>query len=429
MGLRDGLKRTKRTGIYYKEHPTRKNGVRKDRLFVLRYKVAGKEYVSTFGWESEGKTELDAEKKLTALKANARDGEGPVSLSEERREIKAKEQAEITVEKLISEYLERHAKRKKVRWEEDERSLNKDVLPAWRHRKAKDITRREAAHLLEEIAKRAPVQACNVLEKCRKMFNLAMRWGYIEANPFAGQERPAPRPERERVLNDEEIKTFWEALDSDTLCMSQEMRRALKLILVTGQRPGEVIGMHRREIDGHWWTIPKERAKNRRPHRVYLTEMAIELIGKDKGYIFPSPAPEKEGTEIKEKPMDVNAMARSLRRNILSCDKPDKRIKGVKGRKKHYAVRKAADPVVINKIGIDHFTPHDLRRTFLTGLARLKVLYEVRERVVNHTLGKLEKTYNLHDYEPEKMVAMQRWEAELNRILTGQVAKVVNLHN
>lgn len=426
MGLRDGLIKTNRKGVYYKEHPTRKSGVKKDRLFVLRYKISGKEYVSTFGWESEGKTELDAEIKLTALKGNARDSAGPVSLGDERREAKAKAAAEITVDTLVADYISRYAKRKKVRWEEDERALNKDVLSVWKGRKVKEITRRDASHLLEDIAKRAPVQACNVLEKCRKMFNVAVSWGYIEVNPFAGQERPAPRPERTRVLSDDEIRTLWAALDGAGIVMSQDMRRALKLILVTGQRPGEVIGMHRREIDGHWWTIPKERTKTRkREHRVYLTEEALVLIGNGKGLIFPSP--KKHDPPRPAEPIDVNAMALTLRRNILGAGNHDKRIKGTAGRKKAYAAKKAAEPAVVNRIGVEHFTPHDLRRTFVTGLARLRVAYEVRERVVNHSLGKLEKTYNQHDFDEEKMIAMQRWSAELQRILGKQPAQVISI--
>ena len=80
----------------------------------------------------------------------------------------------------------------------------------------------------------------------------------------------------------------------------------MKLILVTAQRPGEVIGMHSSEIDGRWWTIPAERAKNGKTHRVYLTDTAVDLIGplkvadektgdeKPKGFIFRTPHTKKE---------------------------------------------------------------------------------------------------------------------------------------
>lgn len=431
MGLRDNLKKAEgRKGVFYQEHPTRKHGVKADRLFVLRYRIKGKEYVSSFGWASEGKTELQAEQKLIDLKAQAKEGTGPASIGEEREEARAarqaaieKEKQEITVEQLIGEYIERHAKRKKRTWEEDERALNKDILPVWGKRKAKDIKRTDAANLLESIAQRAPVQACNVLEKCRKMFNCALQWGYVEANPFTMQPPPAARTERERTLSDDEIRTLWTALDGDDIAISQDMRRALKLILITGQRPGEVMGMHHREIKDSWWEIPKDRAKNKRAHRVYLTKAALDLIGKGKGYVFPSKA--KDAND-QEKPIAVNAMALCLRRNIIGTTNHDRRIKGSKGRKKHYAAKKSAEGVV-NRIGIEHFTPHDLRRTFVTNLARFKIQWEVRERIVNHKMSALEKTYNKHDYETEKMVAMQKWQSELDRILTNTTAKIVNI--
>ncbi len=62
------------------------------------------------------------------------------------------------------------------------------------------------------------------------------------------------------MLTEPEIITFWNGLDS--VAMTTEMKRALKLILFTAQRPGKVIGMHSNEIYGDWWTIPAERAKN-----------------------------------------------------------------------------------------------------------------------------------------------------------------------
>lgn len=430
MALRDGLKPTyalnddgkkvKRKGVFYREHETRKYGVRKDRLYVLRYTIDKQTRLETFGWASqkdaEGNhpyTEQSAEEKIKTFKANASLGTGPTSLADEREVEKRAKRREITVAKLVEEYIKRHAKRNKKSWQEDERALNFDVVPVLGDMLAKDITRQDAANFLEGIVQRgAPVQACNVLEKCRKMFNLAVKWGYVEYNPFAGQERPAPRPERDRVLSDDEIRILWNALGPNNagISMSEEMRRAFRLILVTGQRPGEVIGMHRREIEGRWWTIPKERSKNKNAHRVYLTDTALELIGEGKGYIFPSP---------KKDHIDVNAMALSLRRNILGAG-DGKKVKGLAGRKKHQAKKKLENPALVNRIGIEHFRPHDLRRTVLTCLARLKVPYEVRERVVNHSLGKLERTYNLHDYDDEKALAMRKWDNRLKVIISGE---------
>ena len=61
-------------------------------------------------------------------------------------------------------------------------------------------------------------------------------------------------------------------------CGSLIARTSLLLIPVTVQRPGEVAGMAKSEVDGEWWTIPKDRAKNSEEHRVYLSHLALQLL-------------------------------------------------------------------------------------------------------------------------------------------------------
>ena len=100
---------------------------------------------------------------------------------------------------------------------------------------------------------------------------------------------------RDRELTEKEIKHLWNAIDEGG--GSDGTKRALKLILITGQRPGEVVGIHRREIEGKWWTIPWERIKTRKrrqeDHRVYLSPLALSLIGDGDGYIFSDPDKEE----------------------------------------------------------------------------------------------------------------------------------------
>ena len=107
MSLREGLKPTGRKGVFYKEHPNRRHGVKRDRLLVLRYTIAGKTFIETFGWTSEGKTELEAENKIIEFRANHRAGSGPLCLADEREverraaaEEEAKRRQEITVEEI-----------------------------------------------------------------------------------------------------------------------------------------------------------------------------------------------------------------------------------------------------------------------------------------------------------------------------------------
>lgn len=92
------------------------------------------------------------------------------------------------------------------------------------------------------------------------MFRYAVKQEIIASTPCYAFERgeELPRPvSRERTLTETEIRTFL--LGIEICAISKEVRRVLKLILITGQRPGEVVSMHSREIDGRWWEFtPKE---------------------------------------------------------------------------------------------------------------------------------------------------------------------------
>ena len=166
-----------------------------------------------------------------------------------------------TVEDLVKEYIKKHAKVNKRSWQDDERLLNKEVVPLWGDRKAEDIRKRDVVLLLEGIVERgSPAMSNQTLKIVRKMFNFAVERDILQHTPCAGVKALAPNNSRERTLNETEIRTLWANLDTGII--SDEIKRALKLILVTGQRPGEVIGMRKAEIDDRWWTIPSERAKN-----------------------------------------------------------------------------------------------------------------------------------------------------------------------
>ena len=63
--------------------------------------------------------------------------------------------------------------------------------------------------------------------------------------------------------------------------------------------------------------------------------------------------------------------------------------------------------------GVAAFTPHDLRRTGRTGLARLGVKVDIAERVLNHARERMEATYDVHEYLDEKRDALEKWEKHL----------------
>ena len=315
-----------------------------------------------------------------------------------------------TVADLVDEYLKKHAMVNKKSWKEDERCLRKDILPLWGDRKAADIKKRDVVLLLERIVERgSPIMANNTLEKVRKMFNFAVERDILEFTPCYGVKKPTRQEYKDRVLTDQEIVQVWEGLDSAP--MSREMSRALKLILVTGQRPGEVIGLHSGEIVGDWWTIPAERAKNGRTHRVFLTPTAKELIGDKQGYIFESP---KGG-----KPMDGNAVAYSVRRSLEKPGRQDGVGEKTSGPEENVPGR---------KLVMEPWTPHDLRRTAATDMSGLGFPDETIDAVLNHVKKGVIAIYNRHGYDKEKQMALEAWERRLKHIVTGgEVAKVIPL--
>jgi integrase len=324
-----------------------------------------------------------------------------------------------TVKELCSEYMEKHAKRFKKSWKEDDRILNREVIPTWGKRKAADIVKRDVHLLLESIIERGSAGiANNIFQVIRKMFNFAVERDIISHSPCFGVKLPTPKKSRDRVLSEYEIEAFWNNLPN--CAMTNEIRNALKLILVTAQRPGEVIQIHTNEIDGKWWTIPAERSKNGKSHRVPLSELAMEIIQQAiehirtlretpieidySGFIFPSPH------TMKIVSIERHALAVATIRNLAWPLSDDKRkpILGPDGKQ-----------LAENRFKIEHFTPHDLRRTAATFLAKAGEMDEVIDAVLNHAKQGVIKVYNQYRYDKEKLLALDKWSVKLTKIVTN----------
>jgi len=198
-----------------------------------------------------------------------------------------------TIDELASSYLDRYARPRKRSAGEDERSLRKDVLSRWSGRRVKDITRRDVVRLLNEIVDRgSPIQANRTLGLLRRMFNFAIGQAIIEISPCDKVAAPSAENHRERALSEEEIRRLWLALD--TAPMEPNVRRILRMMLITGQRRGEVLGISDDEVDREkrLWTLPAARAKNGREHLIPLSVLAIQLLSEvspnEAGFFFPS---------------------------------------------------------------------------------------------------------------------------------------------
>lgn len=269
--------------------------------------------------------------------------------------------------------------------------------------------------LLDEIVERgAPIQANRTLALLRKMFNFAVQRDILGSTPVTLVKAPARERQRERVLSHDEIHAFWIGLDAAD--MTEQVCIVLRLMLTTAQRKSEVAGARRNEfnLDQNIWTIPAERAKNGKSHRVPLSPLAADLVG-------------KAITQAKYK-----AEARAKRQgNLFEPVDPEWLFPSRYGYDHPLApgsISHAASKA-LPKMGLENFTPHDLRRTAASGMGSLGVNRLVIAKVLNHIETGVTAIYDRHGYDQEKRHALEVWAAQLEQIMSGkkQAENVVSL--
>ncbi|MCG5534181.1 site-specific integrase [Halorhodospira sp. 9621] len=366
------------------------------RGFVLRYLHHGRDRLVSIGdypiWTLKAAREQAAKMR--------REVDGGTDLLEERR----RERAEPTVDDLLDEYLEvRMGGLSSARRAADIFRLH--VRPAIGRRRVSTVRRGDLVPIMERQAQAGNGrQAALTLQYLRAAMDLAVDREYIQGNPLAGLKpgrvHPAMRPKtRNRVLSEGEMRGLWSVTRAPGIEPLTAL--ALKLVLITGQRPGEVLGLHETEMSGEWWTIPgSRRGKTEDDHRVYLTETARELIAKarelsrDEGYLFAS-APRR--------PISAQALSK--------------------------AAKRAAEPLANEEDPTwGHWRPHDLRRTARTGMAAAGVAEIVAELTIGHTRKGIAAVYDAHRYENEKAAALQAWEKRFFYLIGGvkNDAKVID---
>src|SRR5262245_13116403 len=221
-------------------------------------------------WYHLGRIYLaDARRLVQRLRVQVTEGKDPVA---ERQA----ERSAGTFAELAQNYLEQYAKRNNKSWKQADALVRRYLLPKWGKLVAKSITRSDVRLAIGRIA--APVLANQVLAAASAIFSWAVKQEVIAVNPCHGIDRNATAS-RERVLSDSELPRFWAAFDN-----AGSAGTALKLILLTGQRPGEVGHMRAEHIVDGWWEMPGKPTagwpgtKNGQSHRVWLPQSAQALL-------------------------------------------------------------------------------------------------------------------------------------------------------
>ncbi|HTO49126.1 MAG TPA: site-specific integrase [Burkholderiales bacterium] len=302
----------------------------------------------------------------------------------EREALAAQAQVErargYTVREMLEDYFRLHAA-KLASGAEQERMLRHQVLAQWGRRSAADVSARDVVDLAEKIAKRAPRVAGMTVSALRQAFRLAIERRRLDGlNPCSGDRTGQQSKARDRALDERELKALLEWLPGAKL--SANVRDALRLQLLTGTRSGEVVGAEWREIDleAAVWTQPATKTKNGRRHRVMLPPQAVELLAARRGlherWVFPS---------REDRPLLQKAVGFA-----------------------QYVVRESCP--------VKGWTVHDLRRTALTGLARLGCPRVVQDRIANHADRSIAAIYDRHTYDEEAREWLGKWAVYLDAL-------------
>lgn len=223
---------------------------------------------------------------------------------------------------------------------------------------------------------RGPEARNTTIVALSSFFNWCLSRDLVAASPVTVKKTEGK--DRERVLTEAEIKTFWKGCDATGPIFGP----MFQLLLLTGCRRDEVAAMEWSEINGDVWSIPGSRTKNGQPLDVFMTPQALAALAS---------MPRVEGCAF-----------------VFSTN----------GRTYSTGFSKAKD--ALDKLApISGYTLHDLRRTFATGLGKLGVPGPTIERCLNHTVPGVAGIYNRYAYAGEMAAAWKLWSDHVAGLLEG----------
>jgi integrase len=237
------------------------------------------------------------------------------------------------------------------------------------------IERRDVAGVILGVASTSGIVTGNrVRTTLSALFVWAMANGLTETNPVAGTARAGRERSRERVLSLSELHLIWRHLGDG------HYASIMRLLMLTGQRAGEIANLRWSEIHGDTIVLPPERTKNGRTHVIPIST-AVRAI-------------------LDEQPL------RTARDLIFGI--------GEGGFNGWHIAKKRLDSAIKAATGkaLAPWTTHDVRRSVATGMASIAIQPHIIEAVLNHISGHRAGTagiYNRCNYETEKAAALNKW--------------------
>jgi integrase len=283
--------------------------------------------------------------------------------------------------------------------------------PGLKNRPITGITKKDILAVIDAAVDRgSPSMAHSLLAHVRAFFNWAIdsgRYGldHSPCDRIKPKSAIGKKTRRQRVLDDVEIAALWQAAGK----IGYPYGPLYRVLLLTGQRKAEVSDAVWSEFDARkkLWTVPKERMKRDHAHHVPLSSTALAVIESlpkwNKGdFLF--------STTAGEKPVNGFSKAKViLDREMLAA-------------LKELAAARGEDP---EKVKLQPFVIHDIRRTVRTRLSALGVPRTVAELVIAHTQKDLDAVYDQHAFIEERRQALAKWAGKLRAIVEPTPKNVV----
>jgi integrase len=362
---------SERPGLHLKVTPAGK------KVFLLYYRVVGaskqqRRYkIGDYG----AVTLQQARERAKSLAGMVADGKDPAA---DRKQARQRLDFEL-VSDLVAEFLSKHVAQNRSA-AETERIFNKDILPRLGSRSIHSLKKHDVIALLEAIADRdAPIMANRTLAAFRKFLNWCVARGIIDKSPADGAEAPGKETKRDRLLTDDELRRVLVAARQ----IGFPYGSIVEVLALTGQRREEVASMSWSELDlpARTWTIPAARSKNDKPHIVHLSDPARQLL--------------EQGPRTGEWVFSTNG-----RTPFQGFSKAKRQLDDLSG--------------------VTNWTLHDLRRTVVSGMARLGIPPQIADKVLNHQTGTISGVaaiYQRHDFLDERKSALDQWGSHVTKLL------------
>lgn len=304
--------------------------------WAIRGRLHGKTLKYTFATYPAvllGSIDQDGTARHTAQQAaNA------IERGQDPREIRQREK-DNRLASAVERWLE-HDQKGKRRIGDTRNMLKADILPTLgAGRPIAEISQADCRRLVRKVGKRSPSQGRRVRVATHRLFEWLIEEGELTANPMAGVKAPKV-PERDRVLDDEELTAVWSAAEE----IGWPFGTITQLLILTGCRSGEITGLHWPEWEGGSINLPPSRVKTGEARIVPLSSPAQAILKQ-------APMTDEELAFTTTGRTPVSGWSRAKRR--------------------------------LDKIsGVEDWIIHDLRRTVATGLQRLGIRLEVTEAVL-----------------------------------------------